>query len=42
MNINSEYFRAQQKMYSTKIKQEVCYLGPHDEVLDVGYEKYML
>ena len=41
-NINSGYGVAHQDMHPTKIKHEVAYLGPHEQILGVGDEKHMV
>ena len=42
MKMNSRYFRTQQYMHPTNIKQEVGCLGPHEQILEVEDEHRMV
>ena len=42
MKMNSEYSGSQRYIHLTKIKQEVGYIGPHEKIIEVGYEMHML
>ena len=42
MNINSGHGRAQQEMHPTKIKYDFGYLGPHDQIIEIGDEQNMV
>ena len=42
MKTNIGYGGAQQEMHSTKIKQEVGYLGMHEKIIETGDENHML
>ena len=40
--MNSEYYIAQRKMHPIKIKQEVGYNGPHEQIIYVGGDLHIL
>ena len=42
MKTISGYGEAQQEMHPTNIKQEVGYLGPHEQIIEVGDDNAMV
>ena len=40
-NINSGYGGSKLKIHSKHIKQEIRYLGPHEQIIEVGDEQNM-
>ena len=42
MKMNSGYVKSQREMHPTNTNQEVGYLGPHERIIEVEYEKHMV
>ena len=41
-NMNSGYGGAKKETHTTNTNQEVGYLSPHESIIEIGYEKYMV
>ena len=39
--MNSGYGGAQREMHTKDIKQNFVYLGPHEQIIEIGDEKHM-
>ena len=40
--MNSGYGGAKKETHTTNTNQEVGYLSPHESIIEIGYEKYMV